>query len=168
MQYILGETKNDIVIDSVEEYRKCVISMMQQAHFHISLFTQDLETEVFNNKQIEQAILQLATRHPDTRIKILVKNSDKATRNGHCLVRLARQLSSSIFINKPSVIHQDETGAFIIVDRTGLIQRTDATSRNYQAQANFNSPRHVARQQEFFSDIWENSSPDIEARRIYV
>ena len=168
MKYILGENDTEVQTGSVDEYKDSIISMLEQARHSISIFTQDLEPEIYNNKKIEQAIFHLAKRHPNTQVRILVQDSKRSVQNGHCLIRLAQQLTSSVFIHNPSRKHNNEQSAFVVVDQMGLIYRASATDRDYKAKINFKSPRLAVSQIERFNDIWEHSSPDMQTRRIYM
>ncbi len=168
MEYRLGENDTEFQVETADDYKDSVISMLEQAQHNISIFTQDLEPEIYNNKNIEQAIIRLAKRHPATEIRILVKDSRRSVQNGHCLIRLAQQLTSSVFIHNPSQKYDKEQSAFVVVDQMGLIYRALATDRNYRSKINFKSPRSAAQQAELFDDIWEHSSPDIQTRRIYM
>jgi len=168
MEYILGESDTETHVDTAEDYKHAIISMLEQAQHSIDIFTQDLEAETYNNTRVEQTVLRLAKKHPNTRIRILVNNSTTAVQNGHCLIRLAQQLTSSVFIHNPSQKQKVEQNAFVVVDQTGLIIRALATDRNYRASVNFKSPRIAVNQLDFFDDAWEHSTPDMQTRRIYI
>ncbi len=168
MKYILGESKNKILVNTKEKYKDITLMMLEQAQLNIDIFTQNLEPEIYDNTRVRQIIIKLAKRHPKTRIRILVNDSATAVQNGHCLIRLAQQLTSSVFIHTPSLKQEVEQSAFVIVDKTGLITRPLATERNYKASINFKTPRESAKQLEFFDGIWERSTPDIQTRRVYI
>ena len=168
MFYKLGETEAEIHIDSAEENRNAAVSLIKQARFSIDIFTQDLDAEIYNNSEIEQSIVNLAKRHPNTRVRILAQDSQMAVRNGHRLIRLAQNLTSSVFINKPSREYRGEKCAFLVVDQKGLLYRVRASNRNYDASINFMSPQRAGKLTDFFDEAWEHSAPDIQTRRIYM
>lgn len=166
--YKLGETNAEIEIESIEENKNAALSLVKQALKSIDIFTQDLDAEMFNNKQFEQSIFALAKKHPSTQIRILVQHSTKAVQNGHCLIRLAQNLTSSVFIHKPSREYKNEKCAFMVVDRLGLMYRSNASNRNYKANVNFMSPHRAGKLVDFFNEVWEQSTPDTQTRRIYM
>ncbi|MCG6937898.1 MAG: hypothetical protein LJE83_06950 [Gammaproteobacteria bacterium] len=168
MNYKPGEKSKNIPIESVDDYRNAAISLLKQAHRGIDIFTPDLEAEIYNHQEIEQSVFNLAKRHPTTRIRILVQDSTAAARDGHCLVRLAQQLSSYVFIHTPSDDYKNEHGAFVVVDNTGFIHRVSTSDRTYRATANFNAPQRAAELTGFFNEVWEHSSADIKTRRLYI
>ena len=168
MDYKLGETEAEVEITTSEENRSAAISLVKQASYSIDIFSQDLDAEIYNNKEFEKALFELARKHPNTRIRILVQDSRKAAQDGHCLIRLAQSLTSSIFIHTPSRQHRDEQRAFLVVDKLGLLYRVTTADRNYKASVNFKSPRRAGELTDYFDEVWEHSTPDIQTRRIYM
>ena len=168
MSYILGETKEEINAETLEENQSAAIEMIRQARYSIDIFTQDLDKEIYNNKEIEISIFNLAKRHPNTRIRILLQDSKKAVQHGHCLIRLAQSLTSSVFIHKPSREYKDEQCAFMVVDKVGLMHRITAENRNYNTSIDFMAPRRASKLSDFFTEVWEHSTPDVQTRRLYV
>ena len=168
MFYKLGETKAEVQVETVAENRNAAISLSKQAHHSIDIFTQDLDAEIYNNKAFEEALFTLTKRHPSTRIRILVHDSMKAVRNGHRIIRLAQNLTSSIAIHNPSKEYKDEKCAFLVVDQLGMLYRINGNNRNYNASINFMSPQRAGKLTEFFNEVWEHSAPDIQTRRIYM
>lgn len=167
-QYILGETQKEIQIKTAEENKNTVISLAEQAHTSIDIFTQDLDDKIYNNKSFEQCIFSLAKRHPKTLIRILAQDTKFAIQNGHCLIRLAQNLTSSVMIHNPSQDYKDERINFMVADRTGLLHRAASTRENYNATANFKSPQRAATLVNFFNDLWQRSTPDTQTRRLCV
>lgn len=168
MNYKLGETKAEIYIDTREENKNIAISLAQQAHQCVDIFTQDMDAEIYNNNEFEQALFNLAKKHPNTRIRILVQNSNKSVQNGHCLIRLAQNITSSVFIHTPSRDFIDKKCAFLVADKLGFLYRVSATNNDYKANANFMSPRRAGELVDFFNEAWEHSTPDIQIRRVYM
>jgi hypothetical protein len=168
MFYKLGETVEEVHIDTAEENKNAAISLVKQAHHSIDIFTQDMDAEIYNNKAFEQSVFNLAKKHPNTKIRILAQDTGKAIRNGHRLIRLAQSITSSVFINNPSREYKDEQCAFLVVDKLGLLYRATANNRNYSASINFMSPQRAGKLTDFFNEVWEHSTPDIQTRRIYM
>jgi hypothetical protein len=166
--YKLGETKTEIPLDTAEENKNMAISLAKQARHCIEIFTQDLDAEIYNNKEFEQSIFKLAKRHPNTGVRILVQDSKKSVENGHCLVRLAQSLTSSVYIHTPSAEYKNEQCAFMVVDQIGLMHRISTSDRNYKANVNFMSPRYAGKLLDFFNEVWQHSTPDTQTRRIFM
>ena len=168
MFYKLGETKAEIQVETSEENKNVALSLVKQAHNNIDIFTQDLDAEIYNNEEFERSIFNLARKHPNTRIRILVQDSRKAAQDGHCLIRLAQNLTSSVFIHKPSPEYKDEQCSFMVVDKLGLMYRVTTNNRNYRTSINFMSPQRAGKLVDFFNEVWAGSTPDVQTRRIYM
>ena len=168
MYYKLGETKTELQVDTVDENKSLALSLVEQAHYSIDIFSQDLDAEIYNNNEFEQSVFTLARRHPNTRIRILVQDTRNATQNGHCLIRLAQNLSSFVFIHILSPEYKDEQCAFLVVDKLGLLHRVSAVDKNYKASVNFMSPQRAGKLCNFFNEAWEHSTADIQTRRLYM
>jgi len=152
MFYKLGETEAEVQVHSVEENRNAALSLVKQARRSIDIFTQDMDAEIYNNKEFEQHIFNIAKRHSSTRIRILVQDSMKSVQNGHRLIQLAQNLTSSIAIHIPSREFKNEKCAFLVVDKLGMLYRVNANNRNYQASINFMSPQRAGKLTDFFNE----------------
>lgn len=166
--YILGETNAEIRIDTAEENRNAAMSLAKQARYSLNIFSQDLDAAIFNNKEFERCIFNLARRHPTSEIRILTKDSMKAVKQGHCLIRLAQSLTSSVFIHNPSKEYQEEMSSFLVADGVGLLYRNRGIEQNYDAAFNFMSPQRASELDEYFNEVWERSLPDPQIRRLYM
>ena len=166
--FILGENKAEIKISSAEENRNLALSMVKQARYGINIFTQDMDDAVFNNDEFENHVFNLATRHPDTKVRILVQDSTPAIKKGHRLIRIAQKLTSSVFIKNPEEIYKNDKSAFITIDGIGMLHRPRADSYNYEALVSFMSPRRVEKLDEYFYKIWAQSIRDQKVRRLCI
>jgi len=168
MSYILGETNAEVEIKTAKENRNAALSLVKQARYSIDIFTQDMDTPIYNNVGVEHSIFELARKHPNTRIRILVQDSRKAAQDSHCLIRLGQNLTSSVFIHTPSREFKNEKSSFMVVDKLGLLYRVTGNNQNYKASVNFMSPMRAGKLSDFFNEAWEHSTPDIQTRRIYM
>lgn len=164
----LGETRAEIRLSNAEENRNAALSLASQARYYINIFTQDMDDAIYNNDEFENHVFSLATRHPGSQIRILVQDSSAAIRKGHCLLRMAQKLTSSVFIKNPPLTHKNDKSAFMTVDGVGLLYRVRADNYNYEASVNFMSPQRVKKLEEFFTEAWEHGTPDLQARRLFV
>jgi hypothetical protein len=164
--YQLGESSDDIVIDSSEDNMLAANRLIEQAHIQIDIFTRDLEARIYNHSAVFDAIRSLVTSSPRAKVRILVIDPDFATKHGHRLIDLARHLTSYMEIRK---VHEDYAAnpeAFLIVDRRGLLHRKLAS--RYEAVVNFNDPQHAGTLTDKFDEIWERSKSHVDFKRLYI
>lgn len=166
--YILGENNEERQLETADENRDAAISLANQARFSLNIFTRDLDPRVFDNTEFERCVFNLARTHHSADIRILVLDSSLAVSQGHCLVRLAQKLTSSVFIHNPAREHSRELATFMLADGVGLLYRPQSTSRNYNAVVNYMSPQRAGELHDFFDEMWERSTPDSQIRRLYI
>ena len=166
--HILGESSEELQVETAAENRDTAISLAEQARFSLNIFTPDLDPRVFDNPGFERCVFNLARTHHSTDIRILVQDSSLAVKQGHCLVRLAQKMTSSVFIHNPAREHQRESATFMIVDGVGLLYRPQSTRQNYNAVVNFMAPQRAGELHDFFNEMWERSTPDSQVRRLFI
>jgi hypothetical protein len=165
---ILGRDNEERLLDTAIDNRDAVIALAQQAHFSLNLFTRDLDPRVFDNAELERCLFKLSRMHKNADIRILVNDSSMAINRGHCLIRLAQKLTSSVYIHNPAKEHSSELSTFMIADNVGLLHRPRSTSNNYEAVVNFMSPQRAGELTDYFNQMWEKSTPDSQIRRLYI
>lgn len=165
-RYDLGKTNAEIIISSAATNRNAAISMVSQGHLTVNIYTQDLDPQVLNDESFAKNLIRMIKNYKQMQIKILVKDSTKAVKGSHVLVRLAQQLSSHIEVREIPDIFYEERGSFMVVDRVGFYYRPNA--REFIGSINFNSPARAVKLIEYFSDVWEKSTPDPHFRRFHI
>jgi hypothetical protein len=165
---ILGETNEDIAIDSVAENREHTLALAEQARSSLDLFTREMDAALYDSANFERCIFNLARKHRSAVIRILVQDSSTAVSQGHCLIRLAQRLTSSVFIHNPAREHRDRVDSFMIVDNTGMIYRPRSSNRDYQARVNYQAPYAASELRDLFNTMWESSTSDSQVRRLYI
>lgn len=155
-------------LETVDENRNIVLQLAQQARRELLIFSQTLDAPLYDNAEFERAVFELARLHPSTQIRILVQDVSGALHHGHRLLRQAQQLTSSVFIRRPSRDYKDEAGAFIVADGRAYLQRIIGNQYSYTATASLSSPKPAAQLKDHFNKIWELAEDDPQLRRLYV
>ncbi len=168
MNNVLGESREEIRLESAEENRDAALSLARQARHKIHIFSQQLDAAVYDNDAFEHCVFELASRHQSAEIRILLQNSTYAVQHSHRLVELSQKLTSSVFIRKPPDSYKDVAQAFMTVDDVGVLYRAQGSNNNYNATVNFMSPQRASELDHMFTEIWEHSTPDPHLRRLFV
>ena len=166
--YRLGETDAEINIDTSEENVNAVIALAQQACRNINIFTQDMDSALYDNTDFVKAISQMAISDTRTVIRILVHDSIHAINSEHRLLKLAQSMPGSIFIRNPSRLYQHIRCSYMVADSLGYVYRDKAHRYNYSASVNFMSPRRAATLDDSFMEVWEQSTVDRNVRRLNI
>ncbi|HEY8330086.1 MAG TPA: histone acetyltransferase HPA2 [Pseudomonas sp.] len=149
-----------------EQLRSHALALLGQARRDLCLYTPDLEPWLYDHPAIAEACSRFLRGHPRNRLRILLRDSSLAVRNGHHLLRLARQLSSNCQIRKLHPDYPAEDLAYLLVDDCGLLLRTapllPASQVHYQAAARV---RQLRRQ---FDQAWNTSLGDPNLRSLLL
>lgn len=165
-RYDLGKTNAEIMITSAAANRNAAISMLNQGGLAVHIYTQDLDPLVLNDESIAKNLLKMVKSHKQMQIKILVRDSTKAVKGSHALLRLAQQLSTHIEVREIPKAFYEEKGSFMVVDRSGFYYRPNA--REFEGSVNFYSPVRAVKLIDFFTDVWEKSTPEPHFRKLHI
>lgn len=165
-RFDLGKTNAEIAFNSATANCNAAISMIRQGHLVVNLYTQDLDPQVLNNEDFAKNLLRMIKNYKQMQIKILVKDSTKAVKSSHVLLKLAQQLSTHIEVREIPDFFHSEKASFMVVDRVGFYYRPSANE--FKGSVNFNSPGRAVKLVDFFSDVWEKSVPDPHFRKFHI
>lgn len=164
-EWVLGGDAEAIYLESSEDQRRAAVALARQARRSLDIFSRDLDKKIFDNRAFLDAVQALAIGHHGL-IRILVKDAGKAVKYGHRLIPLAQRLTSFVEIRRVAEDYKEYNEAFLIADNTGLIQRRQAD--RFEGVARFNAAMEARELLVFFNEVWRNSAPDSNLRRIYL
>ena len=165
-EYLLGITKGNIALRTIEQNRETAVALAQQANHFIQIATRDMDALLYDNEPFIEAVTALARRHAKSHIDILVWDSMGAVKQGHRLITLAQRLSSYVQIRKPADEHAKYTEAFLVADGIGYMSRNLA--ERYEGIASFNAPLQARNLSQLFTTMWEKATPDPQLRRLHI
>ena len=149
-----------------KDVRHAISDVARSAKRSLSIYTHDLEPEVYNSIDFLDAVKQLVLAQRYARVQILLVNPLRSVKEGHRMVEMARRFSSFVEIRLvPEEFHSHEE-AFLIADRAGLVYRVHAS--RWEGIADTNSPRIAARYLEFFERVWQRSQVASELRELRI
>lgn len=160
--YVLGQHPALLRCDSPAELRSHALALTQQARHTLCLLSPDLEPWLYDQRAISEACRHLLRAHPRHSLRILLRDSSLAVRNGHVLLRLARQLTSNCRIRKLPGDYPVDDGAYLLVDDCGLLLRN--TPQLQAAQIHYRDPQRVRQLQRRFDQAWEAAGGDPDLR----
>lgn len=163
---ILGQHNEILHLDSMQDNRDIALSMVQQARRSLHIFTQDLDAAIFDTSSFTEAVKNLAIADKHSYVHIIVKDTKHAVLHGHRFIELSRRLSSHINIRKASLEYKEYGAAYLIVDATGYMRRSNAS--RYEGIACFNARNDCRHLLNFFETAWEKAAPDPELRQLFI
>lgn len=153
-------------LETIEENQDAVEELASGARYELQLFSQDLESRLFNRPRFIQSLTKLATLSRRSRIQILVMDSGPAVRSGHRLIDLSRRLTSFIEIRRINPEYKEETRTFMLTDNRNFYYRPIFSS--YKGLLETENPVGTQELQNFFLEVWESSPIDPEFRRLHI
>ena len=164
--YKFKKSDNDISLAHRDEVKIINIALTQQASKSIDILSRHLDPGVFDNTDFIDAVKNLSISSKFTKVRILLNDSEPMTKNGHRIIDLIQQLTSTIEVRKISNDYKSYNEAFSLFDGKGVIYLRYAD--RYDGFANFDRPRLVTELSNFFNEVWEHSTPDSNLRRLYI
>lgn len=158
--------ENDISLSSRDEVKIINVALTQKSSRNIDILSKHLDSGVFNTPEFMEAIKKLSISSKFTKIRILIKDSEPMTKNGHRIIELIQQLTSSIEVRQVSEEYKSYNEAFCLYDTKGVIYLRYAD--RYEGFANFDRPRLATELLNFFNEVWERSTPDSNLRRLFI
>ena len=161
-----GNIDNDVRFNSPEEEKELLIPLVSNALRTIQIYTPDLEPIIYNNQEFIDSLLNMARGNRHAKIQVLALDTSTGAHQGHALLRLAHQLTSTIEIRIPTEEYQEENMAFILVDQKAFIYRPDVKSFDgiYSPECKY----RAGKLSETFTMVWEHAEQDTEARRLSI
>lgn len=161
---VLGESTGSISLDGKDDFRAALDSMAKQATTSIKIFTQELDSEMYDDTDFLKVASDIGRNRKHCDIQVIVKDPNKATKLGHRLVELHRRLPSSIHIHQLPRDFIEETDEFMLVDDIGLIKRY--TMGYMQGVCEFKCIPEAQKKARHFDAIWQRSEPCQDLRRL--
>lgn len=157
---------SDISLSSRDEVKIINIALTQKASRNIDILSKHFDSGVFDTAEFITAIKHLSISSKFTRIRILIKDSEPMTKNGHRIIELIQQLTSSIEVRIISDEYKSYHEAFCLYDTKAVIYLHYAD--RYDGFANFDRPRLATELLNFFNEVWEHSAVDPNLRRLHI
>jgi hypothetical protein len=159
----LGETEDEVEVNSSEEHVYATHAMAKQANRSIDIISRKLDPVIYDTPEFIEATKQLILKSSRAKVRILVFEPDQIVKRGHRLVNLSMDLSSYITIHVPNKEHDSFNESLFIADATGYIYRKE--SERFEGKVNFNDKRASRFLIHEFNEMWEKSRSDPYLRR---
>lgn len=160
--FVLGQHERLERFSQPQEARAHVLALIQQAQRSLCLYSDDLEPWLYHHSSVQQACTRFLLSSPRARLRILLRDSTRAVKEGHRLLALSRRLSSNLHIRKLNPDYANEESAFLIADDRGLLLRPELNQQS--GYTLYNDPARVRQRQTQFDQAWDTSITDPDLR----
>ena len=162
----LGKMDSRFAMATREENARAALALISDVKNTVDIFTPDLEPHIYDQTDFLERLTMPPLGKPRANVRILVKDSQRAVKNGHRLIELTRKLSSYMEIRRVHRDFADYDEAFMLVDNCGVMRRR--VPARFTGTICFNDTNEVTRLKKIFDEIWDRSDPDPELRRLNI
>ncbi|NII10520.1 GNAT family N-acetyltransferase [Oleiagrimonas sp. C23AA] len=153
-----SDTPQALSTRSREEVRDVYAQLITQARRSICVHSEALEPGILDSDAALTAVRRLATGGRNHRVRVLLADTERPTRDDHRLLALAQRLPSAIELR---VLCEDADraypSAFLLNDAGGYLVRPLAT--RFDGRGSTLGASEHARLQRYFEQVWERAQP---------
>lgn len=160
--FVLGVEQELQRFSLPEHARAHALALLQQASRTLCLYSPDLEPWLYHHSSIQQACMQFLLGNRNSRLRVLVRDSSRAVRDGHRLIALSRKLSSQVQIRRCHPDYPIPEESFLLADDQGMLVRPEA--QRFAGYAKYRDPGRVRQLQRLFDQTWDTSVTDPDLR----
>jgi hypothetical protein len=162
----IGDATGQLSVNDRQDNYLALLNMLEKGRRSLNAYSRFLDGKLYDRHEFMVALRQLATRHPQCRVRILIRDIEPLVKYGHRIIELSRHLSSSMEIR---VIHKDYAEyneSYFVVDDRAVLHRKLAD--RYEGIVNYNDPLLAQSLTHHFNEVWEHSQVPTDARRLYL
>src|SRR5580693_8247988 len=115
-----------MILSTMPEVRDASLKVAKSAQRLLSIFTQDLEPQVYGEEPFLEAIKRLVLARSYAKVRVLLADPSRAMVDNNRFLACARRLTSCIDMRSMSAEYPASAGAFIIADDRALVYRLQA------------------------------------------
>jgi hypothetical protein len=122
-------------LNSRDEVRDFLVTLLQQARRKISVFAPTLEHDLFNTSQVIGMLASFTACHRSNLVRFLVEDGDQSLHQNARVVGLCRRFSDFIKMHQ---VDEDNTGLqeqFVIVDDCGYLHQPHLDRPGFRVSA---------------------------------
>lgn len=162
--YALGETREELYVETLEHNRAAARLLLEQTKFRYYILDRDLDPDLYSSRELAESLSRLCRRGRHTDVRILIADNRKLIHQTHFLLGTIRQFSSYIQLRRLPRKYMDLEQNFVLADDSGVLtrQRHDA----YVGKLYFHNPALHKELREEFNHLWEHCDPDPDVRQL--
>jgi hypothetical protein len=142
------------------------LEIAKLARYRLAICTPDLEPTLYSTPEFRDEVRRVARASRFAQVRILVRDPQRAIREGHHLIELANSLSSYVHIRLPNPDDEQRIDAWVIADDDAILHRPVADRPEGVVEVGSSAlARELLRN---FDRLWERALPDPNMRRLGI
>ena len=144
------------VLTSLAEVRAAVNEIAATAQRLISIYTPDLEPELYDQTAFLEVIKHFVLTRSFSKVRVLLAEPTRVMRDSNRFVAMGRRLSSCIDIRYVAAQSPQRASAYLIADDRAIVYRMRADS--WDGVADINNPVAAKLYLQEFDQVWNASA----------
>ena len=166
MEHRLDTTGTRSLLAGLDEYRAAVAELATRARRSLSMYTTDLEPLIYDHDLFLEPVKQLVLARSHARLRVLISNPGRVSREGNRFMMMARRLTSYIDLRNVAPEYRNNPCSFIVADDKAIVYRQNAAK--WEGVVEFDDVNVVKRHLAYFDEVWAGSLIQPEMRATAV
>ncbi|HEX5419527.1 MAG TPA: hypothetical protein VFY39_05980 [Gammaproteobacteria bacterium] len=154
------------MLSSLEDVRAAVTEITSLADRSLTIFTHDLEPQVYDHDDFLETLKRFILARPFARVRVLIADPLRAMKDGNRFVSMGRRLNSYIELRNVKPQYRDHAEAFCIADERAIVYRARAES--WEGMADTFEPDVARRYLAVFDALWHACEIEPELRQLHL
>jgi hypothetical protein len=154
------------ILSTLEEYRAAVAELATRAERSLSIYTPDLEPQLYDQDCFLEPMKRLVLARRHARLRVLISDPARASREANRFMQMARRLTSYIDLRNVSPEYRGNPCSFIVADDKAIAYRQQCS--RWDGIVEFNDVSVVRRYLAYFDEAWAESQIQPELRATAV
>jgi hypothetical protein len=146
------------VLTSLAEVRAAVNEIAATAQRLISIFTPDLEPDLYDQSAFLEVIKHFVLTRSFSKVRVLLAEPTRVMRDSNRFVAMGRRLSSCIDIRYAAAQASQRASAYLIADDRAIVYRM--RSDTWDGVADINNPVAARLYLQEFDQVWNASAAE--------
>lgn len=154
------------ILSTLEEYRAAVSELATRAQRSLSIYTPNLEPLIYDQDCFLEPVKRLVLARGHARLRVLISDPARASREGNRFMQMARRLTSFIELRNVPPEFRNNPASFIVADDRAIAYRQQAS--RWDGIVEFDDQSVVRRHLAYFDEVWAVSliQPEMRATAI--
>lgn len=166
MEFRPETTGTRSILANLDEYRGAVAEIATRARRSLSIYTTDLEPLIYDHDLFLEPVKRLVLARSHARLRVLISNPGRVTREGNRFMMMARRLTSYIDLRNVAPEYRNNPCSFIVADDKAIAYRQNEAK--WEGIVDFDDATIVKRYLAYFNEVWAGSliQPELRATAI--
>jgi hypothetical protein len=154
------------VLSNLDEYRAAVAEIATHARRSLAIYTPDLEPLIYDTDLFLEPVKRLVLARSHARLRVLISNPGRVTREGNRFMMMARRLTSYIDLRNVAPEYRNNPCSFIVADSRSIAYRQNCAV--WEGIVQHDDASIAKRYLAYFDEVWAGSLIQPEMRATAV